>query len=607
MASCASGLALAFLTLGATCFAVGETLLEWHSLPSGRCLDGSPAGFYLEERENWEATVANGLFMDLQGGGWCYGDDRNATIEACKQRAVTRLGSSLSYPPKITLAPWKREIAKSFVYAFVPYCDGTSFSGNATVDTLHFDGFRILRELSAAIANIFSTSSSPPLSRVILSGGSAGGSAVFYHIDTFAKWIKMDVSAAAASRQRQVVAAGVDDSRSSTKEDTSLPEREHEHAAKIEVLGVPNAGYFLKLNTFAGPDLWGHKMTNLFRLSNGYAALHQNCIHKKFADDPDKCLYEDSYAELIETPLLVMQSKYDLSEIGSTLGIECNLDDWCGEEDGVSGGGGGGHERDGDGSGNAGSVNAGSGNAGVEEEKTRKQSSLLNREQQHTPPKGNMMNRKPCCTTGQLEAVQNLWPLHRNAAPALFEKPENGHFFLDCVVHGVLGLDPLDPRTTIHGQSAESAIYAWAVDKFSVKLVDERSWNVEEKHKYCVYKTVETSTIAEQESNKYYSQENNKYYPQIADHGWRGDIYEDDQQQRTATTPPHTLTDFFFITLHSLFSDSSLMRLTTPAPSGLFSFFKQTGNKKVQENKTTRNNLMSSQHEAGEVQSEIFF
>ena len=60
--------------------------------PRARCLDGSPAVYYISEGANRSAFV-----FHHQGGGWCQ------TLDECQSRAKGRLGSSRSYPHSMDL------------------------------------------------------------------------------------------------------------------------------------------------------------------------------------------------------------------------------------------------------------------------------------------------------------------------------------------------------------------------------------------------------------------------------------------------------------------------------------------------------------------------
>ena len=127
--------------------------LSWHQLPSAKCLDGSPAGYYRKIKSHAsEYNTRKPLFVYFEGGGWCYGMDRNRTLHDCARRAAGYLGSSKAYAWKTEISWYMKRVSQGYDYVHVPYCDGTSLSGNAVVKynatfSLHFDGRRILDEL----------------------------------------------------------------------------------------------------------------------------------------------------------------------------------------------------------------------------------------------------------------------------------------------------------------------------------------------------------------------------------------------------------------------------------------------------------------------------
>eukprot|EP00392_Amoebophrya_sp_AT5.2_P016326 g16586.t1 len=453
--------------------------LEWRPLPAGRCLDGSPGGFYIESSppSHLARKLENGVLVDFQGGGWCYGRDRAETIADCRRRAQTRLGSSRHYARRMARPFYKAALADPFVYVYVPYCDGTSMSGNATApyeedDHLHedkpatdrrlfFEGHVILRELTKALARIFLTrDEDEPLSlrrvpqpRIILTGGSAGASTVFYHADKIRDQFQEAWRGGGLTPLARQFALAIAASK------------------PLTVLAAPNAGFFLKMNaTVSGRDLWGAQMTQLFTLSNGYENLHAKCLERYnrsrrsdvLVDPRDACLYEENYGDLIETPLLVLQSKYDASEISATLDIHCDLDKICAPET-------------------------------VSSSSTSLSSTTSS----------------SCCTMQEVAAVKDLWPRHWVLGQPMFARRQtenfpagNGFFFLDCVVHGVFGLpqgkssnDVDYSGNRIGSLTAEDALFRWAVLGEETRLVDERSWALDDADKYCKRDSWETEAL----------------------------------------------------------------------------------------------------------------
>ena len=56
------------------------------------CLDGSPAGFYIQRTAN--ASHANDWQLYFQGGGWCY-----SAVDCYGRGQTSAVGSSKKWPP----------------------------------------------------------------------------------------------------------------------------------------------------------------------------------------------------------------------------------------------------------------------------------------------------------------------------------------------------------------------------------------------------------------------------------------------------------------------------------------------------------------------------
>jgi len=119
--------------------------------------------------------------------------------------------------------------------------------------------------------------------QVVVSGGSAGASTVYYHLDAIVEQLALRSG---------------------------------------EVLGLPDAGFFLDLRDKDGIDCWPAQMRSLFEVANGYAALHGGCL-KRFPGSPWKCLFPENYADLVKAKMFVINTLYDSSEISCTLRLDC--------------------------------------------------------------------------------------------------------------------------------------------------------------------------------------------------------------------------------------------------------------------------------------------
>mmetsp|Transcript_124151 Transcript_124151/g.386616 ORF Transcript_124151/g.386616 Transcript_124151/m.386616 type:complete len:382 (+) Transcript_124151:292-1437(+) len=262
-------------------------MLDKLRYPDARCLDGSPAGYYMREGKQERFLIY------FEGGGWCYDEQCenptwDGTLKDCRQRATTRLGSSTRWEPfqdytlkgMLSIDPVANPVFHDWTLVYVPYCDGTSFSGDAVVDDLHFKGKAIL---DAVLDHVMQSTKIQAAKQVVVSGGSAGASTVYYHIDTIADRLRLESG---------------------------------------EVLGLPDAGFFLDMKDKDGIDCWPAQMRSVFNVSNGYAALHSGCL-QLFQADPAKCMFPEYYANLIKTRMFVINTLYDSSEISCTLRVNC--------------------------------------------------------------------------------------------------------------------------------------------------------------------------------------------------------------------------------------------------------------------------------------------
>eukprot|EP01062_Namystynia_karyoxenos_P028360 TRINITY_DN2149_c0_g1_i1.p1 TRINITY_DN2149_c0_g1~~TRINITY_DN2149_c0_g1_i1.p1 ORF type:complete len:461 (+),score=126.46 TRINITY_DN2149_c0_g1_i1:90-1385(+) len=169
-----------------------------HKLPTAKCIDGSPAAYYIHRNPNSSKYI-----VWLEGGGACKG------IEDCKLRAQSGLGSSKGY--KATTAAARGmimgDVATNPDFAdwnriFVPYCSGDLWAGqmreaaNPWSDpavpghgksgdtwTGWFAGHTVVSEVIAAVKSVHGADKA---TEVILTGCSAGGIGTLNNCDFFA-------------------------------------------------------------------------------------------------------------------------------------------------------------------------------------------------------------------------------------------------------------------------------------------------------------------------------------------------------------------------------------------------------------------------------------
>ena len=270
-------------------------LQKLENAPKARCLDGSPAGVYLRTPAAGSQPKRDGgsvqWLIFFEGGGWCYDQSCQAstaaTVANCKERAGTDLGSSANWPStrsfggSLSAVASDNPVFHAWNVAYVPYCDGTSFTGNATVSGLHFKGKAIL---DAVMDHLMTAHDLASAHKVVVSGGSAGASAALYHVDRIAAKLALPPGM---------------------------------------VVAMPDAGFFLDLPDRTGVSCWPNQMKSVWKLANAYAGLHEGCLAAFPPQKAWKCLIPQYWAERIRSPVFLIQSLYDSSELWYTLRLNC--------------------------------------------------------------------------------------------------------------------------------------------------------------------------------------------------------------------------------------------------------------------------------------------
>ena len=201
------GLIVFMVSSSTTATATASNLVFLPASTGALCLDGSPYGYYLSlaspsdpGRDKW--------VISIQGGGWC-GDEGD-----CLGRSKGALGSSTGWSPNGGCYPgggWDPGLVAGGNCAYLPYCDGASFSGYredpwpvppadidqeaekaevaeaAEVDLLHFRG---ARNLNATLDSLFSTPTFVNATELLVVGTSAGGLSTLLHLDYIAGRVK---------------------------------------------------------------------------------------------------------------------------------------------------------------------------------------------------------------------------------------------------------------------------------------------------------------------------------------------------------------------------------------------------------------------------------
>ena len=178
------------------------------------CLDGSPQRYWIQKAQS--TANASKWSVHMMGGGWC------ESTASCASRAFSYIGSSntayftttsdsmpgvsnysdvmdFAYLPSCLGARWcgglmandtvHNPVSSDWNKVLISYCDGGSFgganmnvtpavSGGKPVD-LHYRGFY---NLNAVIDDLLANRGLASATDLILSGDSAGGLAVYWHV-----------------------------------------------------------------------------------------------------------------------------------------------------------------------------------------------------------------------------------------------------------------------------------------------------------------------------------------------------------------------------------------------------------------------------------------
>lgn len=249
------------------------------------CLDGSTPGYYVRQGS---AEAGKNWIIYLQGGAWCESE------KACSGRSRMHLGSSLFFKPLGNPGGILSNSAKEnpefhdWNVAYLPYCDGSSFSGNRS-DPVEFEGsllyFRGFRILDSTISELLSDTSLKEARNVVFSGTSAGGLAVMLHAD----YVR-----------------------------SKLPKHAHFRS-------LADSGFFLDTTSrkHKKQKKFRKAMQNVFKLHDCTDGVPQECVKKMSGKDLWKCIFPQYFLRFVKSRLFVVNSLYDSWQLSHIWEIPC--------------------------------------------------------------------------------------------------------------------------------------------------------------------------------------------------------------------------------------------------------------------------------------------
>jgi len=248
-----------FLALVFFFCSVFGTQLERVEVGGARCLDGSPYSYYISK-----GSSPTKFYFNHQGGGWCQ------DLNECAGRAKTTLGSSVNWTKTVDMGDGcsrdsnANPLMKDWTFVYLPYCDGGSFTGDATSGNLYFQGLKIRQATSASLK---ATVGFDKATDIVVGGCSAGGLAAYLHVDWWAS-----------------------------------------QAPRAKARGLPDSGFFLdgNYNRDGKPDYEG-RMNNMYNFMNSKAGISPACT----SAIGYKCLFAYHLYPFIKTPVLALNSAFD--------------------------------------------------------------------------------------------------------------------------------------------------------------------------------------------------------------------------------------------------------------------------------------------------------
>jgi len=252
------------------------------------CLDGTPGGFYFRPGDG---DGSSSWLVHFEGGGWCISD------EDCLARSKTDIGSSKNWPSRglpsmdggahgiLSNNPTINPDFYNWNMVHVNYCDGASYAGNVG-GTYVFNGtnlyFRGRFILDAVITKLLDMGVSSA-KELIVKGCSAGGLAIYIHIDHIR---------------------------------TRVP-------ISVRVIGAPDSGFFLDVPDWAGNPSYTPLYQWIFKTQNATGSTNQECVADQKPGEEWKCFMAPYALPYIRTPLFVFNAFYDAWQLQHIVKLPC--------------------------------------------------------------------------------------------------------------------------------------------------------------------------------------------------------------------------------------------------------------------------------------------
>lgn len=180
--------------------------------------------------------------------------------------------------------------------AYANYCDGGSWTGDSEYSsdtyTIYYHGQQLLDTLIYTLLDMGMTSAT----EIIYSGCSAGALTVFIHLD----------------HVRQLIT---------------------DQNPTAKVVGLSDSMYTMYYNasiTRKGWTSYANRLEWGYTAWNASYALNKDCIASFYTSQQWQCMLAENIVPLIQTPLFIIESKYDLWQSDAILGLQCYINSCTG-------------------------------------------------------------------------------------------------------------------------------------------------------------------------------------------------------------------------------------------------------------------------------------
>eukprot|EP00051_Salpingoeca_urceolata_P006493 m.85832 g.85832 ORF g.85832 m.85832 type:complete len:611 (-) comp14854_c0_seq3:835-2667(-) len=285
VASVAVCLLMAVLLRGADAVLQRRLLDTPDPADGGRCLDGTPAGYYYEE------GTTDVFFILLQGAGAC------TDLISCQDRLGTNTGSSAAWPATrqgrdgLSSSPEENPDFATAHRVYIPYCTGDTHLGQVTSpdNGLWFDGHL---NFVLIVDDLLVETPLSNASQVLLTGPSAGGIGALFNVDTLAAMVPSAV-VKAAPRSAWFFPGFTPDQ----PDDPDAPPTTYDNFAQGKVGGLEPALF---------DNVWD-------------AFLPAACTNAE--PIPERCFRAHVAYRYITSPLYILESRFDAFQLFISLGL----------------------------------------------------------------------------------------------------------------------------------------------------------------------------------------------------------------------------------------------------------------------------------------------